>query len=331
MRRTSGVVGAAVLAATAVLTACGSDEPGEGGAGNLTIYSNQASIILDDLVGAFEDEHPEIDVEYFRGIDPELQPKLEAEAQTGRQVADVYIGADTVWSHAQGDAGMWAEPTGGNFTGAGEVDVAEAVAEGHDFEIGAAVITFGWNTEGYDKELSSYEDLLDPALANGKIGVLEPTTAAPADFYLWLGEQFGQDYVDALAAQQPRVYPGAAPLMAALTSGEIVATPYAPVSLAADAERSGAPVAYGYSEDGHWGTRYWAGIVAEAPNPEAAQLFADFLMSPEGQRIASKDSSSYLPEVEGAFTSNDQVPLREPLTADDVAAHLATWNQKFRG
>ena len=294
------------------------------------LYSNQAINILDDVVAGFEAAYPDINAEYYRAVDTDLQPRIEADQDTGNATADLYIASDMTFSRTKGEEGLWTEPIGPNFTGSGEVDVSGAVAEGNDFEIGAAVLTFGWNTNLVSEPLTDYEDLLRPDLAGGKIGVIEPTAAPPVDFYLWLEDTFGEEYVEALAAQEPRIYSSALPMAEALASGEIAATPYAPPSILIPQQESGAPVEFGRSPSGVWGTRYWAGILHDAPHPSAAQLFANWLMGPEGQRLSSQNASSYLEDIEGTFTSNSEVKEQTVLPPEDVIAFQERWNALFR-
>ena len=154
---------------------------------------------------------------------------------------------------------------------------------------------------------------------------VEPTAAPPVDFYLWLEENFGEEYVAQLAAQDPRIYPSALPMAEALGAGEIAATPWAPPSIVVPAQEAGSPVEFGLSEAGAWGTRYWAGILDNAPHQNAAQLFANFLIGPEGQRLSAQNASSYLEDVEGAFTSNSQVREQVPLDPAAVAAYQERW------
>ena len=52
--------------------------------------------------------------------------------------------------------------------------------DGNYFEVGAAVLTFAWNTDLVPDGLTDYPDLLDPALAGGKIGVIDPAIGPAA-------------------------------------------------------------------------------------------------------------------------------------------------------
>ena len=252
---------------TADLAAAAADEE------MVMIYSNQAIGILDALEAGFEAEYPDVNLEYYRAVDADLQSRVEIEHSSGDATADIYIGSDTTFSHAKGEEGWWAAPTGPNFTGSGEADASRAIAEGNDFEIGAAVLTFAWNTELVSTPINDYEDLLAPELGNGQIGVVEPTAAPPVDFYLWLEENFGEEYVAQLAAQNPRIYPSALPMAEALGAGEIAATPWAPPSILVPAQEAGSPVEFGLSEAGAWGTRYWAGILDNAPHAKRSAAF----------------------------------------------------------
>ena len=57
--------------------------------------------------------------------------------------------------------------------------------------------------------------------------MIEPTAPSIVDFYLWLEETYGEEYVEQLAALEPRIYPSSLPIGEALASGEISASPYA--------------------------------------------------------------------------------------------------------
>ena len=64
------------------------------------------------------------------------------------------------------------------------------------------MLTFAWNTDYVPDGLTDYPDLLDPSLAGGRIGVIDPAIGPSiVDFYLWLEENFGEEYV---ASWRPR-------------------------------------------------------------------------------------------------------------------------------
>ena len=66
---------------------------------------------------------------------------------------------------------------------------------------------YGWNTDDVPDGLSDMTDVLDPEF-EGKIGVVEPSLEALVDFWKYLEEQYGEDFVTQLADQQPADLPG---------------------------------------------------------------------------------------------------------------------------
>ena len=156
---------------------------------------------------------------------------------------------------------------------------------------------------------------------------------ALVDFYLWLEEEFGEDFVADLAAQAPRIYPSSLPIGEALQSGEIYAGAFAaPVQLV-PAQESGAPVDFGVSEEaGAWGARYFGGIPTSSDSPNAAALLADFMVTAEGQELVQGASGSVLPDVPGTLITNDQVRVMdlEATAPEPAAAYVEEWNAMFR-
>ena len=194
--------------------------------GAVTVYSSQGLDALEQLATNFEAKYPGIAVEIVRGIDSDLAPKVEAENQTGQGIADFYVNASLSWVQDHADQGWYLPVEGPELTGQGAYDAEQFVHEGNFFEVGSAVLTFAWNTELYSPGITEYADVLDPELS-GKLGVIEPTAPSIVDFYLWLEETYGEEYVEQLAALEPRIYPSSLPIGEALASGEISASPYA--------------------------------------------------------------------------------------------------------
>ena len=299
--------------------------------GKITIYSSQGLDQLNALAADFEAAYPGIDAEVVRGIDGDLAPKVEAENQTGSGVADMYVSASLSWVQTHADMDWFLAPEGSELTGAGEYDADQFVHDGNFFEVGAAVLTFAWNTDLYSAGIKDYEDLLDPEL-KGKLGVIEPTSPSIVDFYLWLEETFGEDYVEKLAAQEPQIYPSALPIGEALAAGEISATPYAAPATLTPLKAQGAPVEFGISDSGAWGARYFGMILTTAPHPKAGELFANFMVTRKGQEDVTATAGSVLPDVEGALITNAEVREQDlaKLTPEKVAAYQEKWNGLFR-
>jgi iron(III) transport system substrate-binding protein len=340
----------ASLALVVTSAACGGDDdddaatpaPAEGGdwdavvdaandEGAVTIYSGQGLDQLNDMATRFESQYPDINVEVVRGVESDLAPRVEAENQTGNGIADIFVSASEPWVQTHAEMDWFVEPVGPNFSES-EYNAGELLHEGGAFETNAAILTFGWNTELYPDGLEDYPDLLDPDL-RGSIGVPEPTAPSFVDFYLYLEEHYGEDFLEDLAAQEPRIYPSALPMAEALSAGEIGAATF--VQVLVDEKEAGAPVDSGLAPEEVWGARFFGMIQETAPHPNAAQLLADFMISSEGQEALSRKNASVLPDIvdEGlavAFIDDVRRQDLEQLTPEAVADFQAEWNSLFR-
>jgi iron(III) transport system substrate-binding protein len=302
--------------------------------GSVTVYSSQGLDQLNALGAAFEDQY-DIPVEVVRAVDADIIPRVETELATNTSGGDLVVMAAQQFMETQAAAGNFVDPTASpQLAGLGDYDAEQYMHDGNIFEVGAAVLTFAWNTDEVPEGLTDYPDLLDPALAGGKIGVPDPAIGpALVDFYLWLEEEFGEDYLADLAAQEPRIYPSSLPIGEALSSGEIFAGAFAaPVQLV-PAAANGAPVDFGISEDaGAWGARYFGAIPKSSDSPNAAALLADFMVTAEGQELVQGASGSVLPDVPGTLITNDRVRVMDlEATAPEPAAEfVAEWNEMFR-
>jgi iron(III) transport system substrate-binding protein len=269
-----------------------------------------------------------IDVEVVRDIDSALIPKVEAEHQTGTGIADVVAQASAAWSKQRGGEGWFVAPVGPAFDDPAYDKTANLDNTGY-FTSSAALLTFGWNTDLYPKGLKDYSDLLDPELAGGKIGVIEPSAPSIVDFWLYLEQNYGADFVTKLAAQNPRIYPSSLPMAQALTSGEIAAGSF--VQVLRDEKEQGAPVDSGLA-DQVWGARFNTSILTTAPHPNAAQVLANFMITEPGQEAIARKSASVLPNVTGAVTTVDKVRVQDLsiLTPEYVADYQAKWDGLFK-
>ena len=299
--------------------------------GAVTVYSSQGLDALNALADNFEAKYPGIDVEIVRGIDSDLAPKVEAENQTGQGIADFYVNASLSWVTDKAAQGWFLPVAGPELTGQGAYDAEQFVHEGNFFEVGSAVLTFAWNNELYSAGITDYADILDPELS-GKLGVIEPTAPSIVDFYLWLEETYGEEYVEQLAALEPRIYPSSLPIGEALASGEISASPYAAPQTLEALKAQGAPVEYGIGADGAWGARFFGTILNTAPHPNAGQLFANYMVTAEGQEVVQATGGSVLPDIPGTLIYNEDVREQDlsKLTPEAVAAYQEKWNGLFR-
>jgi iron(III) transport system substrate-binding protein len=163
--------------------------------------------------------------------------------------------------------------------------------------------------------------------------VIDPSiSASGVDFYLWLEDTFGEQYVVDLAAQAPRIYPSALPMSEATISGEIYAGVFVAPAVIEPAKADGAPVEFDIDDAGAWGARFFGMILDGAPHPNAAQLLADFMVTPEGQELVQAGGGAVLDGVPGTLITNDRVRAQDMsrLTPDAVAAFNEKWVDLFQ-
>jgi iron(III) transport system substrate-binding protein len=297
--------------------------------GKVTMYSSQNPTNLDALKAGFEEAYPDITLEYVRGVDADGATKVQAEKDTGAGTGDVYVTASMGWITDTGEPGGFAVPVTGPAFDNPAYDAAKSVIDDKFFLIGAAVLGMGWNTELFPQGLKTYDDLINPEL-DGKIGITKPTSGAYTDFYAFVIKQTGVDFMKDLAALNPKIYPGTLPISQALTSGELAAALVVQPLIAE--KESGAPVDW-VLPDPAWGARWNAMVLSAAPNPNAAQVLANYMVTPEGQEAMSAGYGAALPDVPGSTANAQEVAQQDPAlqTPEAVAAYLTEWQALFEG
>jgi len=164
----------------------------------------------------------------------------------------------------------------------------------------------------------SYEDLLRPGFA-GQVGI----EASDVDWFgamvKAMGEQKGLAFFKKLAAARPEIRTGHTLMAELVASGEIA---IAATIYNHNAERlivKGAPIRWKALKP-TFGRPNAIGVTRRAPHPHAALLFADFVLSSEGQRIIKERAR--VPVNRTVDSSFDQRVFR----IIDLAALLKEWD-----
>lgn len=333
----------AALAVTSVLTACGASPgttaPVTGGwnevvaaaenEGSVLLYSSQKPANLERLEKAFETAYPRIDLEFVRGTDADINPRVETENRTGRGTADVHMLTDATWIANAAQSGSYSTELAGPSLRAPEYRPGKSVL-GNRFALSsAAVFALGWNTDAVPGGLTSPHDVLDPKYS-GKIGIVNPTgIASYVDLYRFYAATYGADYWERMAALNPRIYPSALGIAQALTSGEIAVTPS--VQPLVTEAAAGAPVGWALPAQ-PWGTPWYSHVTSVAPHPNAAQVLVDFMVTREGQAALNDGYAAALPDIPGAVVQAQDIaaPDTRDLTPDKVAQYSQEWARRFQ-
>ncbi|GAA1054908.1 ABC transporter substrate-binding protein [Dietzia natronolimnaea] len=304
--------------------------------GSVTIYSNHAPANLEALKSAFETEYPGISLNYVRGTDSDLIPRVEVENQTGNGVADVHMTTDAGWIHRSLDSGGLSSVVVAPAIDDPAYRAEDGVLDDTFFVTSATSIGLAWNTGYVPDGLGSPEELLDPRF-DGKVGVVNPAGfPAVVHIYRRMDIDYGEGFVDRLAGVNPRIYGSAPAITQALASGEIWAAPGASMDVLAERDK-GAPVDFALPAN-PIGIPFYSHILSAAPNPNAGQVLADFMLTPEGQAALSKNYIAALPGIAGTGVEGSEVVAQdidladpESLDATAVEEYVAAWEQRFLG
>lgn len=148
-------------------------------------------------------------------------------------------------------------------------------------------------------------DLLDPRW-RGRLGLPDPSVNGTSLVsIILLREKLGPEFVERLAAQDPKLADGSATIADSIARGEL-ALGTNPISVAASIKEEGAPIELVFPEEGVPISPFYIGQVADSPNPSAAEVYLNWSMSTAGARAVVSESDLYSvrdevgpPEVDG--------------------------------
>lgn len=348
--RRLGAALAGTVAATLVATACGSSQGSDSelagswddivsaasDEGAVTLYSSHAPANLEALKLAFEEEYPDISLTYVRGTDADLIPKVEVENQTGNSVADVHMTTDAGWVHRGADSGQFSVPVVAPAVEAPDYRAEDAMLGDTFFMTSATSIGLAWNTDEVPAGLETPQGLLDPRF-DGRVGVVSPAGfPAVVHVYKRMDIDYADGFVEGLAQLNPQIYSSGPGVTQALASGEVWVAPGASMDVLVERDK-GAPVDFALPPN-PIGVPFYSHVLSAAPNPNAAQLLAEFMLTEKGQEALSRNYISVLPGVPGTGVEGSDVVAQDLETADPesiepdaVTEYVGWWEGLFLG
>ncbi|HET8562824.1 MAG TPA: extracellular solute-binding protein [Candidatus Binatia bacterium] len=283
--------------------------------GKLVWYTTLAVVQNKQIASAFEAKYPGVRVEIYRAGSSALVQRILNEAQARRHIADAI--ETTLPGLLTFRDNQLLLPYTSPYL---------AAFPDESKEKGPANLVY-WTIDresyigfAYNKNLLSatdvpknFDGLLKPALRD-KLGLSGDDTGARS-----IGAMVkvkGEEFVKKLKEQNVRAYMMAGSALTQLVaSGEVPASPSQFYSSTHVAAKKGAPVVWVPMDINVVGAG-GAAVYAHAQRPHAALLFADFLLSPEGQKLledldfgsARKDLGfkRWYPEKEGTLAQYEQ-------------------------
>jgi iron(III) transport system substrate-binding protein len=294
--------------------------------GQVTLYSTQNPALLADMAAKFKAKYG-ITVTINRNIDSVLAQQVTAEFGSGRRTADVWVAASKPLVLGAIKNGWLVDAVGPNLYA--KIYDRKALAKpGKAFMVGTAVLGMSWNTAFFPQGLRDFPDILNPRL-KGRIGIPQPTAASFVDWYLWLEATYGRNILNRLAEQEPKIYTSSLPMLQAVASGEIAASPFTP-GTALDLKAQGAPVGYKLAKGFNtWNAPFWGMVLRGAPHPAAAQLLADYMVTKQGMGASQRLAGSVIKGIPNTFYVKPRNQKLSELTPAKIAAFQARWNRLF--
>jgi iron(III) transport system substrate-binding protein len=226
----------------------------------------------------------------------DLQTRFSAEAQSGSPGADLLLLSNSQWVGLAERRGWVSGPKQVGLPGWPKGQIPVGYPKKLLTNSGSAIVQLQPSTFLINTNLvkpadapKDWKDLLDPKW-KGKIILTDPTSS-PAFVDLWWAVQRkegGIDFLKKLRGQAIRLYPGVAPLTQAVIAGEApIAVPGVP-AIAESLIAKGAPLRE-VTPSVTNGPEEVVLLTNKAKHPNAAKLFAWFLLTPGGQALLNAD------------------------------------------
>jgi len=284
----------------------------------LTVYGVPDESVLKAVTDQFTKQY-DIPVSVVRLVSADLQQRYSSEAQAGAEVADVILLTSSPF-YADALSKGWLQPV----DKAGVPSYPSDYPDGYTADDGATPVvslvptTMVYNTDLVDSAPKSWEAYGDPD-NKGELLMATPSSS-PANLSFWalMRKTYGDDFLEAVAANQPKWYNSAVPATQAVAAGEGSLGFPGVAAIVKSLQDSGAPVDQTVLSP-TTGPEIALGLSADSPCQAAGKLFANFLLTEEG--------STYLNELSGAispFADNAGDFVRPTPVSDADAAEITS-------
>jgi iron(III) transport system substrate-binding protein len=297
--------------------------------GALTVYATQPgadTIFKKD----FEAEYPQIKVTVRRQATGVLLPLLDQEIAGNVKSADAVFHAEGPWFAERGAQGALAPLV----LSPENASVYKDYAGKFGAPIMAYSFFFGHNTK-LGEPVSTIKDVADAAEKSGAtidFNDSGSSTALKNQYRIWEKEYPG--ILKRLAALPHVVTNGTQPMAQSMAAGEVAYGVGFVPGVIPPLAATGAPIAEDFQKDKTLGgVNLTVGVLANAPHPNAAMLFANFVMSKKEQVAMAKDWTPMVGfQVPSADLKFSDVQVYDPKywTPARIQSFQDDWNALFK-
>lgn len=305
--------------------------------GELTWYTAQSDDITAQTLGrSFEALYPGLKVNVLRTTAQVAYQRVTQEIKASAIQCDVFSSTDIGHSVELKGRGNFEKYVPDN---AGKVlEIYKNYdPDGYYFVTSAGLIGIGYNTTKV-KEADApknWTELLDPKW-NNNIALGHPGFSGYVGTWaLTLRNQYGWDFFEKLAKNNPRVGRSINDTVTMLNAGESAIAGSGPVGTLLESVQKGNPLAMSYPTDGTVLIIAPSSVMKGCKHPSAARLYMEFLLSPRASQIwVDHFNESIRPEIspsKGAVSAKDLKIIRptvEQITKG-VPEVIKQWRETF--
>lgn len=316
--------------------------------GSLTVYTAIQTDQAQPWVDQFTKKYG-IKVNIQRLSSAEVGTTFQTQAQAGKVNADVLETSDLSTLERFRKQGWMAKYT----PEAADLYPTDRVVADYFYPLYQSNGAIAWNTKvvpaSVQKKLEAnpYQGLLEPAL-KGKIVLIDPANGGSGMAYYAnltnnLADQYGWDYLNKLAKQEPAVSESIAAISQEVSAGTYWATDFGDEAIFGPLAASGAPLRFASLPTMN-ATQFMQAIPTDAPHPAAARLFSEWSASLQGQEAMTastggessakgwKDNVEYAKKLswyKPPTTSWLDWRTDPQLQGDNLSTYVEKWNSIF--
>jgi len=297
--------------------------------GKVVWYTSTPIETANKIVKAFEASSG-VKVEMFRSGGSAVLRRFLQEQQAGRIVADVLTTSDPAASASLAKKGAFVPFKPANFD---KVPDEAKDANGAYVAQRLNMITLYVRTDkvAAESQPKTWTDLLDPKY-KGQLVTTDPSyTALGLMTVATLAKKYGWDYYKKLRANDTMIVQGNQQVSDMLKRGERLICAGGLDSYAADERKQGHPIATIYPSDGALIIPSPTAVVKGGPNPNAAKLFAEFMLSDVAQKFFPEDGGyAARTDIDPPADSPRLADVKAlPLDYDDIEKDAARVKRQF--
>jgi iron(III) transport system substrate-binding protein len=291
--------------------------------GALVVYTSLATSESVPLTQAFEKKYG-VKVELWRSLSDQVAQRVIKEARARRHSVDV------VETNGPVLEALAREKVLARFFSPHVADIPAWGVPAHGLwvsdRIDLFVVAYNTNKVRREELPATYEGLLDPKW-KGRIALEATDQEWLSGLARHWGEKRALEFFRKLVAMRPDVRRGHVLLSEMVAAGDVLVSLTNYASNADSMKRQGKPIDWKPVEP-VIGRPQALGLAAAAPHPNAALLFADFVLSPEGQHLF--DSMGRFPasaKVRSKLVTFPYLMLDPVALIDEDEKWLKHWNE----